>query len=419
MTWRKPDLSAVPYITLMAIVAGMFVSRAMPSIAMIAMVGYAVLMSDPRKSFSLFFHDAVLVALWGVFLIYLLSGLNSCEDKGFLLERIRLKLPFLALPVAFTALKNKISQKQFLSSLYFFLLLVVVTSLTICFSFYKDFSDILKAYAEGRVIETPFNHIRYSLMVSFGIVIGFYLFTKKFFLRYPWEQWIILAATIFLIYFLHLLAVRSGIVALYLCGIYMIFYFIFRIKNFKTALLLVVMIISVPLMAYFTMPSVKARMNYMKFDLEQLFLFQNASGLSDAGRILSIEKGMELFREYPLTGVGIGDLRVEMKKKLDAAPQHPQDLLLPHNQFVFVAAGTGIFGLIIFCIAVILPLARKKYLKNWLFVCFHIIILSSFFTEATIEEQMGTSFYLTFLLLIYIFIQSDEVETGKVEQAEQ
>jgi O-antigen ligase len=285
---------------------------------------------------------------------------------------------------------------------------VVLTSLTISFSFYKNFAGILSAYREGRVIETPFNHIRYSLMVSFAIVAGFYLFSKKFFLRYPLERWLILAATIFLIYFLHLLAVRSGIVAIYLCGIYMIFYFVFRIKKLKTALVLVAMIVVIPAIAYFLVPSVKAKINYMQYDLEQLFLFQNASGLSDAGRILSIEKGMELFREHPLSGVGIGDLRVEMKKKLDAAPEHPRDILLPHNQFVFVAAGTGIFGLIILIIAIFLPLMKRRYLRNWLFVCFHIIVISSFFTEATIEEQMGTGFYLSFLLLMYIFIQSDE-----------
>lgn len=408
MYWRKPDLSAVPYISLAAIIAGLFFARAMSSIAMIVMAGYAVILTDPRKTFSLFFRDRVLVGLTLIFFIYLLSAINSTEDKAFLLERIRVKLPFLALPVAFTVFKNKISERQFLAVLYLFLLIVVLTSLVISFSFYKNFSWILSAYRQGRVIETPFNHIRYSLMVSFAIVSGFYLFTKKFYLQYPLERWLILAVTIFLIYFLHLLAVRSGIVATYLCGIYMIFYFVFRIKNLKTALVLLAMILVIPTIAYFIVPSVKAKINYMQYDLEQLFLFQNASGLSDAGRILSIEKGMELFREHPLTGVGIGDLRVEMKKKLAAAPEHPRDILLPHNQFVFVAAGTGIFGLTIFTIAIFLPLMRRRSLKNWLFVCFHIIVISSFFTEATIEEQMGTGFYLSFLLLMYIFIQSDE-----------
>lgn len=408
MPWRKPDLTAVPYISLAAAIAGLFVARAMPSIAMIAMVAYALLLTDPRKSFSLFLRDRVLIALWLVFFVYLLSGINSTHDHEFLLERIRLKLPFLALPVAFTVFKNKISPNQFYSLLYFFLMLITVTAIIISFSFYKNFSSILIAYGQGRVIETPFNHIRYSLMVSFGIITGFYLFTKKFFIRYSWEPWVILGVIFFLIYFQHLLAVRSGIVAIYLCGIYMVFYFLLSIKKLKTALLLTLIILLFPVAAYFSMPSMKARADYMRFDLEQLFFFNNASGLSDAGRILSIEKGMEIFREHPLIGAGIGDLRVEMKKKLDAAPEHPRDVLLPHNQFVFVASGTGMFGLLIFIFAIVLPLSRKRLLTNWLFICFHIIIISSFFTEATIEEQMGTGFYLLFLLLMYVFIESNE-----------
>ncbi len=407
--WRKPNLTAIPYVALAAAIAGLFVSRAMPSIAMIALIVYAVVLTDPRKTFRAFFHDRVLVALSLVFFIYVFSALNSTEDKGFLLERIRLKLPFLALPVAFTVFKNNISLRQFHSYLYLFVFLVVITSLTVCIEFYKDFHSIMVAYSQGQVIDTPFNHVRYSLMVAFGIVTSFYLFSKDFYIRYRWERWLILLAALFQIYFLHLLAVRSGIAALYLCGFFTIIYLIFSIRQMKTALLLTVVIIMVPVIAYVTLPSVKARMNYMQFDLEQLFTFNNASGLSDAGRILSIEKGIELFSEHPLTGVGVGDLAQEMKKKLDTAPEHPRDILLPHNQFVFIAAGTGIFGLLVFMAVIVLPLSVKRNFHNWLFICFHIIILSSFFTEATIEEQMGTGFYLLFLLLMYIFIQSDEI----------
>jgi len=387
-------------------------ARAMPSIAMIVMSAY-VLLSHPVKNFSFFFRDRVLVALVLVFFVYLVSGLNSTDDKGFLLERIRLKLPFLAMPIAFTVFRNKISAQQFFSLLYLFLLLVFVTAITITFSFYKNITDVLRLYSEGRVIETPFSHIRYSLMAAFAILAGLYLFKRKFYLRYPFERWLILAASLFLIYFLHLLAVRSGIVALYLCGIYMIFYFIFRIKNFRLALILVALIIVIPITAYLAVPTVKLKINYMKFDLEQLFLFKNAKGLSDAGRVMSVEKGLEIFQEHWLTGVGIGDLKVEMKKKLDEAPENPNYLLLPHNQFLFVAAGTGIFGLIIFCAAVFLPLFCRRCIRNWLFMCFHIMMISSFFTEATVEEQMGTAFYIIFSLLLYFYYQYNEPESAQ------
>jgi O-antigen ligase len=309
------------------------------------------------------------------------------------------------MPVALIVLRKKITSLQFCSFLYLFLVLTVISSAIITAKFMSDFKDVLKAYSEGRVIETPFSHVRYSLIIAFGVICGFYLYSKKFFLKYAAERWLILAATLYLIFFLHLLAVRSGIAGLYICGIYMVVYTLVRIRNPKVALLIAMIVLVFPVVSYFTIPSVKTKINYMKFDLEQLFLFKNASSLSDGGRILSVEKGMELFQEHWLTGVGVGDLRVEMQRKLEQAPEHPRTWLLPHNQFVFVAAGTGLFGLLIFTAAVLLPLFYRRCNRQWLFVCFNIILLSSFLTEATVEEQMGTAFYISFLLLLYFYFR--------------
>jgi O-antigen ligase len=408
MKWRKPDLSPVPLVCLAAAISGMLLepARAMPSIAMIVMSAY-VLIETPAVHFRKFFRDPVLIVFTLVFFVYVASALNSTEDHAYLMERIRIKLPFLALPVAMVVLKGKITPAKFCSMLYLFLLLVTVTAVLITWDFFKNFKHVIELYSQGRVIETPFSHVRYSLMTAFGVICGFYLFSQRFFLKYQFERWLILAATIFLIFFLHLLAVRSGIAALYLCGGYLIIYSLVRIRNFKVALLLAVLVIALPVSAYYTIPSVKTKLDYMRFDLEQLFLFNNASSLSDGGRILSIQKATELFCENWLTGVGIGDLGVEMQKKLEQAPEHPRTWLLPHNQFLFVAAGTGIFGLLVFTVAVLLPLFNRHCNRQWIFVCFNIILLSSFLTEATVEEQMGTVLYLCFLLFLYIYFTSD------------
>lgn len=406
MPWRKPDLSSVPLICLAAIIAGTLLdpARAMPSIAMMVLSAY-VLIENPVENFRQFFRDPALIMLVLVFCVYVASGLNSTEDPAYWLERVRIKLPFLAMPVALIVLRKKITSLQFCSFLYLFLVLTVISSAIITAKFMSDFKDVLKAYSEGRVIETPFSHVRYSLIIAFGVICGFYLYSKKFFLKYAAERWLILAATLYLIFFLHLLAVRSGIAGLYICGIYMVVYTLVRIRNPKVALLIAMIVLVFPVVSYFTIPSVKTKINYMKFDLEQLFLFKNASSLSDGGRILSVEKGMELFQEHWLTGVGVGDLRVEMQRKLEQAPEHPRTWLLPHNQFVFVAAGTGLFGLLIFTAAVLLPLFYRRCNRQWLFVCFNIILLSSFLTEATVEEQMGTAFYISFLLLLYFYFR--------------
>ncbi len=404
---KKGYLKAIPFLALAAAIAGMFVARAIVSISMIVMVIYALIFTDPRKTFTSFFKDPILVALSLIFFGYLFSSLYSTEDHGYLMERLRLKLPFLALPVAFASLNKKISQPVFYSLLYFFLIIVSATTIIVIIKYAADFKEINIAYVQGRVMDTPFNHIRYSLMVSFAIFIAYYLFGLKFFLRYPWERWLIAGLGFYLMCFLHLLAVRSGLVAFYLCVFYLIFNHIFRRRQLKTALCLSTIVLMLPILAYVMLPSVKAKITYMKYDLDQLLLFRNASGFSDGGRIISIKEGMSIFKENFIFGTGVGDLKHEMSEKLKEAPEDPPDYLLPHNQFVFVAAGTGIAGLLIFCLGIFLPLFNRKNLGNILFICFYIIVLSSFFTEATVEEQMGTAFYLLFLLLMHGYIQSE------------
>jgi O-antigen ligase len=76
------------------------------------------------------------------------------------------------------------------------------------------------------------------------------------------------------------------------------------------------------------------------------------------------------------------------------------DRKLPHNQLVWTLATTGIFGLALFLFAFFFPLFINSNYKNWLFVILHLILFSSFFTEATFEEQIGTGFYLTLLLVL-------------------
>ncbi|MCY7410380.1 MAG: O-antigen ligase family protein, partial [Chitinophagales bacterium] len=344
-----------------------------------------------------------------VFFIYVVSAINSTTDSAFLNDRIRMKLPFLFLPFAFSVFANNISALQYRLLIFLFMILSFVTAIFITFDFYSDYIDIVNSYNHGHTVETPFSHVRYSLMIAFSIICGAYLFFKRFFLFYHWERWLILAATLFLIFFQHLLAIRSGILALYLCAGWFLLDQGFRKKNLKASLLIGFILLLAPLAAYLLLPSVQMKVNYMRVDLKELLVKGNAS-YSDGGRILSIQKGLEILKEHPFTGSGIGDLQTEMKVKLENSTENPNDVLLPHNQFVFIAAGTGIFGLLVFIAAVFLPLFSKKHLRNPLFVCFNIILISSFLTEPTIEEQIGTSFYLMFLLLIYVFVLFNDDE---------
>jgi O-antigen ligase len=119
--------------------------------------------------------------------------------------------------------------------------------------------------------------------------------------------------------------------------------------------------------------------------------------------------GLEIWKSNPLVGVGAGDL--ENATNAIYAAEHPDisviNRRIPHNQFIWVLASTGVLGLSLFLLAFFYPLAVKQHYKYWPLAILYIIILSSFFTEDTLEEQMGTGFYLIFLLLFLNHLQQE------------
>ena len=72
---------------------------------------------------------------------------------------------------------------------------------------------------------------------------------------------------------------------------------------------------------------------------------------------------------------------------------------MPHNQFLFVAAGTGLAGLGLFCIALFYPLFYRKNYRNDLMLAFYTISLTAFMIEHSIENSLGVGFFVFFLTL--------------------
>ncbi len=382
----------------------MLLSRSLISIGMISMAAYAVIVTDVRKNFRIFSSDKILVALTFIFFIYVISGINS-SNSVYWIDRVRMKLPFLFMPFSFSVLKNNFSKRLYNLFLYLFFMLVSITSIVAMVQYLKQYDEVNNMYAHGSVLQTPFNHLRYSLMVAFSIFIGIYLYIQKFQLFYSFEKWVIALFTLFLIFFLHILAVRSGLIGFYIGALYGIGTSLFIKRKYKATLLSFAAIISFPVISYLTFPTMQGRLSYVIYDLHQLFQDNHAAHLSDASRILSLQKGWELTKENILTGVGIGDLNDAMRYKLDLAPQHP-DYLLPLNQFLVFAAGTGIIGALIFTIIILMPFFKRINRQHSLTMIFLLISVFSLITDCALEEQIGTAFFLTFLLLFYLYNQN-------------
>lgn len=341
------------------------------------------------------------------FFLVLVSGVYS-DDTTSWLNRLQVKVPFLLLPLAFFVIR-KPSERHVNLSLYFLWALMIGGAIVSVFLYLNDPDGITEAISRGKTMPTPFNHIRFSLMAVFAAVCGYYLRRQKFVIKYDWEKWLQLAGTLFLIVFIHVWAIRSGILALYLCLGAIILYEIWRTRKLLLLGSLLLILPTIPVVAYYTVPPFTNKVDYMLYDIGR-FKAGDTAAYSDARRLRSIVVSWEVGKQEKWIGAGYGDIQSSMRTYYEA--NYPdlaeENSLYPHNEFLYVFVGLGFLGLAVFTWAVLYPLWLAWRWRNILFVCFNLIAITSFIPEYPLENQVGTAFYLTTLFFLYFAFKPGE-----------
>jgi len=381
-----------------ALLLGFLFSRALLSIGMILLVFNVLVNLRVGEHFRRFLRTGPLLGLTLIALVYWLSGLYS-SDTDWLMGRLRINLPFLLLPFAMVAIP-RFDRSVYFPLLSIFFLLVSATAFYTLVGYLGNYQETTEAYQAGKVMETPINHIRYSLLLVYCSVIGWYLFQKGYYWRFAWERYVLLGLSIFLVVFVHLLAVRSGLLALYGVVIFLLGRYIVQSRRYWLGLTWVLLLSVGGYFAIRFVPSLNNKLNYTIYSIDLFLEKRNLRGLSDSNRLASIEAGLAVGRENFWIGVGIGDIQQATERYLE---EHYPSLtglrLMPHNQYVQVFAATGIIGLLVFSGATIYPLFYRRAWRDILIVAFHIIAILSFIVEHTLETQIGLAFYLVFVLL--------------------
>ena len=319
------------------------------------------------------------------------------SDFSYTLERLRIKLPFLVLPWAIAGIP-RLSRREYHFVLSFLLVLMTVACLYVGFNYLVHFHEINDLIGKGKPIPTPSNHIRFSLMLCFAILSGMVLVKEGFYIRSSLERWLLLAMTLFLLVFIHVLSVRSGLLVLYLAFMVWLLRYVFLTRRWGIAVVLGMLLVLLPTVAYQLLPSFRTKIAYARWDLLQ---HQRGTGsnYSDSERLISWQVGWEIGKENPFFGVGAGDLKEEIKKKYAILFPEVENPKMPHNQFLTHFAGTGLFGLVLALGGFFYPLFYRKNFREPLFLALHVVVFVSFLMENTLENNFGVSFYLLFLLL--------------------
>jgi hypothetical protein len=334
--------------------------------------------------------------VFGLHFVIVLLGFWSVQDWPFWLERLRIKLPFLILPLAFFFMPQ-FNLRQYQGLLLALILLLALSSLGILGNYLLYYEDIQLLLKQGQAMPMPSNHIRFSLLLAIGVIAAGQLYFTGFYWKNPVERQWIAALGLFLLLFLHILSVRSGIAALYLALLVLSLRYAWVSRRYGVALGVMAALIAIPLLGYALLPSFKMKVDYALYDLR---MRQSGQGhlLSDSERITTLRVGWNIFQSAPLLGVGAGNLDQAVAFQYRSHFPQAARVMMPHNQFLYVAAGSGLVGLLLFCIAIFLPLFYQKHYEDYWYLGVYVVILASLLVEATLENAMGVALVTYFLL---------------------
>lgn len=388
----------------LCIFAGFVSARAVASIGMIALVAISLLYNGIPQTIKAYLAQKQLLVLSLFFLIVLFSGLYSADKQDWL-NWVRIKIPFITLPLAFAAMP-KLDGTKFKAVIYGFAATIFIGLTIVLVNYYLHYDAITEATQYGKPIPIPFkhshiSHIRFTLMIAFAFFACWYLLEKKLWLTGESNKWALYILMVYFFAALHVLTVRSSLLALYAGAFVLLVRLIIVKRSWAIGVVSLALLTLTPYIALKFIPSFKNKYEYMRYDY-----FTTRSGeiknLSDGPRVASMHGAIEVAKQNLWLGTGAGDLRPAMEAYYNANyPDLPEaDRKLPHNQLLWTLATTGIIGLLLFLLAFFYPLVVNRHYTNWLMLVLHLTLFSSFFTEATFEEQIGAGFYLTLLLVL-------------------
>jgi len=381
---------------------GLLWSRALLSLSM-ALFIVAALSQGSIKEKWLFFKKAPFLWLMTLlFFIPLLSGLWSQNGQQWWIV-IQHKAPLLIIPFCCNVLLS-IDLRTSRKLVYLGVLTTLISMIKTIGQYAVNAQDISRSYLQAKVLPVDMSndHVRYAwllLLVFTGLL--YLLISGNNQVSRTEKKWIIVYL-LFTGIFLHLLASKTGILGFYLViGLAVLFY-----GRNRFAIWISGCAVLIPFLAWLFLPTFRNRLRFVWWDFQHYTRGGYTEGLSDTPRVLSIQAGKSLVKENPLWGTGFGDLK---QATFNWYAQHAPYLkdyeqLLPSNEGLIYAAGSGLAGLLVFLVATLYPFFMRGFRSHFAWISFHALAIFGFIYEIGLETQYGIFVYAFLGCWLFILI---------------
>ncbi|MFI5133885.1 MAG: O-antigen ligase family protein [Chitinophagales bacterium] len=402
--WRR----SVMFILLVIMMASVFFSRALLSVSMIAFVLFSFLHRDFKRQLVTFFTSPLLLGMSILFLLPAVSGLWSRDEEQWM-DIVRIKLPLLVMPLAFAA-PFGLSKRQWRGLIVLFIAFVTAGTLWSMAYYISDIKTVHENYLRSQILITPLgnDHVRFSWMVCAAVLFSAFLWWKKK-IELKKNSWLLIAMIAWLIAFLHILAARTGLFCFYFILFITAVWFVFMKWKARYGLGILAILIVLPLIAYFTLPTFQNRVKYFLYDLPYFSKVHYHPGMNDAVRVISLKAGWNIMNEHPVAGVGFGDVLPETQKwdVLYYSPMLETDKIYPSSEWLIYGAGCGWPGFILFTMIMIIPFTLKIREDRLCWLLLNTTAGLTFLFDIGLEVQFGVFVYSFVTLLCWKWLRAE------------
>ena len=336
-----------------------------------------------------------------------MSGLWS-EDHLKWLDVVRIKLPLLLFPIAF-AFDWPLLEKEWKRIGLFFISAVFIAVTWSSLNYIYHATTFNEAYLRAKLIDTPLDndHVRFSWIVVVAILVTVTL----------WMQRIIRSLKIigillilYFVFYLHLLAARTGLICLYLIGIAALIVLLNSKSNRKWSIGFLVLLISSGIISWFTFPTLQNRYRYFKYDISTVKSHHYVPGSNDGARVLSLRAGWHVLQQHPF-GVGAGDVMHETDKWYNATITNmvETDKFYPCSEWLTYGMFGGWLGILLFTALMIVPFLIKVERYSFIWKVLNGTAAFSFIFDIGLEAQYGAFIYPFIILCFYKWITNKRI----------
>ena len=443
--------------------AGLFLLNTHPALFQLGLAGFTLAALTAGLRFPQQANrplTPVVLAFGGLFLLHLLAGLRlPLQNRLLVGQDLQLQLPLLLVPLGFRLLPPW--PARWVRRLWLlFVGLVVLSSLgsTVYYLLHQESLNL--AYTRSQIMPTRPDYVRFSLMLSLataycavaawqeqsaapspspfpggeGELVSKSSFSSTNNSSLELEtsspsppgkglgdgatgrtsqqnatalpkasKWrtLLLVTGFWLLFFQHLLAVRSGLLATYALGMLAVAWLLWKPKAIRPAAALLAVLLVLPLLSYWFVPTFRFRFHNTTYDVSRAADVKSANNYSMVGRVYSWKVARTVIAEHPWVGVGPANLPAALaavyRHKFPAI--EAAAYLKPHNQGLYWLVSFGLLGTLAAAAAFYYPLLRHWRRPPPLLLAQYVVLSLSFLVEPTLETPVGLPFAVLFVLL--------------------